>query len=343
METTMKRCTVGCLVTLAFGILAALLVADAQPVKKIPRIGWLSSGHDPFSAQPPAPQRALMLYEAFLQGLRELGYVEGQNLILERRYAGERAERLADLATELVQLPVDVLVTGSGEPVVRVLQHATSTIPIVMAVSADPVGAGLVASLARPGGNITGVSIMAPEGGRKRLELLKEAVPQAGRVAVLWNAAYQGKESEWQETQVAAGALGVTLYGVAVRGPDDFDGALAALARERPEALLTFSDPLTLNHQRQIVDFATQHRLPLVSEVKEFAEAGGLMTYGASLPALTRRAAYSVDRILKGAKPADLPVEQPTKFELVINLKTAQALGLTMPPSLLLLADEVIH
>jgi ABC-type uncharacterized transport system substrate-binding protein len=338
----MKRRTVGFLVTLAFGILAALLVSDAQQVKKIPRIGWLSSGHDPFSAQHPAPQRVLMLNEVFLQGLRELGYVEGQNLIMERRYAGERAERLPDLATELVRLPVDVLVTGSGEPVVRVLQHATSTIPIVMAVSADPVGAGLVVSLARPGGNITGLSIMAPEGGRKRLEFLKEAVPQAARVAVLWNTASRGKESEWQETQGAAGALGVTLHAVEVRGPDDFDGAFAAIARERPDALLTFSDPLTLNHQRQIVDFATQHRLPLVSEVKEFAEAGGLMTYGASLPALTRRAAYYVDRILKGAKPADLPVEQPTKFELVLNLKTAQALGITMPPSLLILADEVI-
>jgi putative ABC transport system substrate-binding protein len=202
---------------------------------------------------------------------------------------------------------------------------------------------GHVASLARPGGNITGLSLQAAEVGGKRLELLKAAVPQASRVAVLWNAASPGKGLEWHDTQAAARALGVTLQSVEVYGPDDFDGALAAIAREQPDALVVFADALTLSHQRQIVDFATQNRRPLMSEIREFAEAGGLMTYGASFPALLRRAAYYVDRILKGAKPADLPVEQPTKFELVINRKTAQALGITLPSTLLVLADEVIQ
>jgi putative ABC transport system substrate-binding protein len=205
------------------------------------------------------------------------------------------------------------------------------------------VATGLVASLARPGGNITGLKIQAAEVGGKRLELLKEAVPQASRVAVLWNAGYPGKASELENTQVAARALGVMLHSVEVRGPGDFDAAFAAIAGRRPDALITFSDALTLNHQRRIVDFATQHRLPMISEGKEFAVAGGLMTYGASLPDLFRRAAYYVDRILKGAKPGDLPVEQPVKFELVINLKTAKALGLTIPPALLFQADEVIR
>jgi putative ABC transport system substrate-binding protein len=268
--------------------------------------------------------------------------VEGQNIAIEERWAEGRPERFPALAAELVRLSVDVLV-GGGNQAIQALRHATSTIPIVMAVSSDPVGVGLVTSLARPGGNITGVSIQAAEVGGKRLELLKEAVPRASRVAVLWNAADASKTSELHDTQVAAHAFGMTLYSAEVRGPNDFDSAFAVILRERPDALLTFSDPLTLNHQRRIVDFAARHRLPLMSEAKEFAEAGGLMTYGASLPALVRRAAYYVDRILKGSKPADLPVERPTKFELVLNLKTAKALGITMPPSLLLLADEVIQ
>jgi putative ABC transport system substrate-binding protein len=283
------------------------------------------------------------LLGVFQQGLRDHGWVEGQNLAIEWRFADGRAERLPDLAAELVRLGVDVLVTSSGDPAIRALKQATSTIPIVMAVSVDPVGTGLVASLARPGGNITGLSIMAAEVGGKRLELLKQAVPQASRVAVLWNASHPGKELEWQDTQVAARALGVTLHAVEVRGPADFDGAFGAIASERPDALITFADPLTLTHQRQIVDFATQHQLPMISEIQEFAEAGGLMTYGASLPALFRRAAYYVDRILKGVKPADLPVEQPMKFELVINLQAAKALSLTIPPALVFQADEVIR
>jgi len=331
----MPRSTLAIIVTLAFAILTVLLTADAQQPGKMPRIGYLGSGY----ADSPRTQS---LHEVFRRGLREHGWVEGQNIAVERRFAEGKTERFPELAAELVRLQVDVIVTG-GSQTARAAKEATRTIPIVMAVSGDPVGSGLVASLARPGGNITGLSIQATEVGGKRLELLKEAVPQASRIAVLWNAAEPGKELEWQDTQRAAQALGVTLHSVEVRGPEDFDRAFAAIARERPDALLTFSDPLTLQHQRRIVDFATQNRLPLMSEGKEFAEAGGLMTYGASLPALFRRAAYYVDRILKGAKPADLPVEQPMKFELVINLKTAQALGLTLPSILLFQADEVIR
>ncbi len=322
---------IGCIVMLTLSLLAAPLASEAQQAGKIRRIGFLTISR-------PGAQH---LFDAFQQGLRELGWVEGQNLAIEWRRRGERAEPLPDLAAELVQLKVEVIVTSS-EPMIRTAMQATNTIPIVMAVSAAPVETGLVASLARPGGNVTGLSIQAAEVGGKRLELLKEAVPHAARLAVLWNAANPAKVLEWQDIQVAAQTLGVTLYSVEVRGPDDFDGAFAAIARERPDALIVFTEPLTLRHQRPIVDFATQHRLPTISEGREFADAGGLMTYGASLPALYRRAAYYVDRILKGATPADLPVEQPTKFELVINLKTAQALGITIPPTLLFLADEVI-
>lgn len=332
----MKRSTLGFLIIIALGILSGPLAADAQRAARVPRIGFLGLG----SAD---SQRGQYLRDAFRQGLRELGWVEEQNIAIEWRYAEGKPERLPDLAAELLHFPVDVLVAGTGEPVIRALRPTTDTIPIVMAVSVAPVETGLVASLARPGGNITGLSIQAAEVGGKRLELLKEAVPQAARVAVLWNAAHPGKALELQNTQAAAQALGMTLHAVEVRGPDDFDSAFAAIARERPDALLTFSDALTLNHQRRIVDFAARHRLPLVSESKEFAETGGLMTYGASLPALFRRAAYYVDRLLKGAKPADLPIEQPTEFELVINLKTAKALGITIPPTLLFRADEVIQ
>jgi ABC-type uncharacterized transport system substrate-binding protein len=212
-----------------------------------------------------------------------------------------------------------------------------------MAVSADPVATGLVASLARPGGNVTGLSILAPAVGGKRLQLLKEAVPKASRVAVLWNPAYPGKRIELKDTEAAASTLGVILEPVGVRGPDDFDNAFAAILRARPDAVIVFSEPLTLTHWRRIVDFVTNNRLPMISEIKEFAEAGALMTYGASVPDLFHRAARYVDKILKGAKPGDLPVEQPTKFELVINVKTAKVLGLTIPQSVLLRADQVIE
>ena len=280
-------------------------------------------------------------FEVFRQGLRKYGWREGQNLTIAWRYADGPAERLLALAADLVRLPVDVRVTHGLT--IRPAQHTTQTIPIVMAIMTDPVGSGLVASLARPEGNLTGFSIGVAELGGKRLELLLQAVPQASRLAVLWNAALIDKVPEWQGTQTAVQTLGVALHSVEVRGLDDFEGAFATLARERPDALITFADPLTLTHHRQIVAFATQHRLAMISELKAFAEAGGLMTYGPSGADLWRRAAAYVHKILHGAKPAELPVEQPMKFELVLNLKTAQALAITMPPSLLLLADEVLR
>jgi len=277
----------------------------------VPRIGVL------LYAGPDSPAVA-----AFRHGLREHGWVEGQNLAIEWRSTNGHAERLPALAADLVRLAVDVLVTHGLT--MRPAQDATQTIPLVMAIVTDPVGSGLVASLARPGDNLTGLSIGAAELGGKRLELLLQAVPWASRVAVLWNAALADKVLEWQGTQTAAQAVGVMLHSVEVRGPDDFEGAFATLARERPDALTTFADPLTLTQHRRIVAFATQHRLAMISELKAFAEAGGLMTYGPSGADLWRRAATDVDKILKGAKPA-------------------QVLEITMPPALLLLADEVMR
>jgi putative ABC transport system substrate-binding protein len=333
-ESIMWLSTVGLVATLALAFLTAPLAAEAQPRAHVPRIGWLGGTS-------PAVNPAVL--EAFRHGLREHGWMEGQNIVIEYRWAEGRFERLPDLAAELVRLPVDILVPVASDPAIRAAQHATSTIPIVMAVSSDPVGTGFVASLARPGGNITGVSGLVPEVAGKRLQLLKDVVPHAARVAVLWNVTHPGKGLEWHETQVAAQALGVTLQSIEVRGPDDFAPAFAALTTERPDALITLAEPLTIMHRSQIADFAITRQLPMISQLKEFAEAGGLMTYGTSLPGLFRRAAYYVDRILKGAKPADLPVEQPTQFELVINHKTAQALGITIPPHLLVFADEVIQ
>jgi putative ABC transport system substrate-binding protein len=261
---------------------------------------------------------------------------------MEYCYEEEKRERFPALAAELVRLPVDVIVT-TGLAATQAAKQATTTIPIVQASGGDLVLAGLVASLARPGGNITGLSIRDVEGGGKRVELLKEAVPHASRIAVLWNTDHPAKALEWHQTQEAARVLGVTLHSVEVRRPHDFDRAFAAMTETRPDALITFTESLTIGHRQQIADFAAQHRLPMMSEIKEFAEVGGLMTYGPSLPDLFRRAAYYVDRILKGAKAADLPVELPMRFALVINLKTAKAIGVTMPPSLLLLADEVLQ
>jgi putative ABC transport system substrate-binding protein len=313
--------------------LAVPPAVDAQPAKKMRQIGFLSGDRSDLMSESVA---------AFLQGMRELGWVEGENLAIEWRFAEGRPKVLPDLAAELVRLRVEVI--AGGEPEILAAKRLTSTIPLVMTVSVAPAETGLVASLARPGGNVTGLSIMAREGGRKRLELLKKAVPRATRIAVLWNAADSGKMLEWQDTQAAGQALGVTLRSVEVRTAADFDGAFATIARERPDAAVVFSDGnLTVPFRREIAEFAAQHRLPMISEIRSFADAGALMTYGASLPALDYRAAYYVDRILKGAKPADLPVEQPLKFELVINLNTAKALGLTIPRALLLQADELIR
>jgi len=325
---------IGCIVTLTLSMLVASLTAEAQQAMKVHRTGRLHPG------SPTAPDPNL---EAFRQGLRDLGYVEGQNLVIAYRYAEGRDERLADLAAELVRLKLDVIVTvASGAT--RAVQHATRTIPIVMAGGSDPVGDGLVASLARPGGNTTGSSNLTVELPGKRLEILKEAVPQRARIAVLANPAAPGYESAMHNLTVAAQALGLHLHVVELRSPDELDAAFAAMPRAGADALIVVGDPLLLDSLRgRTVDLAAKHRLPAMYSWQELVVAGGLMSYGPSLPDMHRRLAVYVDKILQGAKPADLPVEQPTKFELIINLKTAKALGLTIPPSLLLLADEVIQ
>ena len=327
---------------LTFGTLSAPFATVAQQAGKVYRIGWL--GTYPPEEHAKARPGAIVNWNAFVQGLREHGWIEKRDFVFERRYSWAEVARYPRLAAELVALKPDVVVTAAGDPAAHALKTATKTIPIVLAVSGDPVGAGLVTSLGRPGGNVTGLSIQATDAAGKRLELLREVLPKASRVAVLWNATYPSKAIVFRETQQAARSLNITLQSVEVRSPRDFDGAFVAIAREKPDALITLSDgPLTLRHQREIVAFTTKHRLPMVSETAEFAEAGGLMTYGASLAALFRRAAFYVDQILRGTRPDSLPVEQPTKFELVINLKTAKALDLTIPQSLLLRADRVIE
>jgi len=267
-----------------------------------------------------------------------LGWFEGQNLAIEWRYAGESDEQFAALAAELAQLRVDVLVAGDSRAI-PAAQHATSTIPIVMTVSGDPVAQGYVTSLAQPGGNITGLANMSTQLVRKRLELLTEAVPGVSRVAVLGPA----NHSDWSELTVETQALGIQLHALPVASPDEFEPALTAAMREHANALLVLPAPITNSHSRQIVNLVTQSRLPAMYALKGYVAVGGLMAYGPSIPALYWRAAYYVDKILKGAKPADLPVEQPMKFEFVINLKTAEALSLTIPPLLLYQADEVIR
>jgi putative ABC transport system substrate-binding protein len=277
--------------------------------------------------------------DLLLQGLRDLGYAEGQNLAIEWRYSEGKVERFADLAAELVRLQVDVIVTMST-PAALAAKQATQTIPIVMVYVADPVGTGLVASLARPGGNLTGVSDMATALSAKRLELLKEAVPTLSRVAVLWNAADPGMVLRFREIEAAARVLGVTVQSHEVHSPQDFERAFTAMTREHPDALFVVAEVLTLSHRCQVLDFAAQNRLPAMYEFGVFAREGGLMAYGPKLTDSFQRGAYYVDRILKGTKPADLPVEQPMHFELVVNFKAAEALGLTIPPHLLVLADR---
>ena len=327
----MRLKTVRFVVRLALVLLTTPLTADAQPPATVPRIGFLGFG-------PPGLQHALV--DAFRQGLRDLGYAEGQNVAIEYRFAEERQERLLELAAELVQLPVDVIVAPSNAAYAA--KQVTSTIPIVMATSGDPVATGIIASLARPGGNMTGLTLLSPELAGKRLELLKAVVPELSRVAVLWNAAHPDKALEWRETQVAAQALGVQLQSLAVRDLHDFDSAFEAAAREHAGALIVLGDSLTFVHRTRIVDLAAKSRLPAMYELREFAAAGGFVAYGPSVLDNWRRAATFVDKILKGAKPGDLPIERPMRFELILNLKTAQALGLTIPPSLLFQADEVI-
>jgi putative tryptophan/tyrosine transport system substrate-binding protein len=326
-ESLMWRSTVGCIVTLTLSILAMVLAATAQPAGKVPRIGWLTTGVRPAEPHP--------LLEAFRQGLRDLGYVEGRNMRIESRYAESQEDRCPALAAELVRLPVDVLVAAGTAPI-QAAQHATSTIPIVMAWGTDPVAQGFVASLARPGGNITGLSAMRHDLLGKQLELLTQMVPTASRIAVLTNPANPANVLQMREVQRAAQVVGVQLHVLEARSPDDLERVFAALPREGVHALL-------LNWARtDAVALALQSRLAAMYNGRRDVEAGGLMSYGPSQPDMHYRAAYYVDRLLKGTPPADLPVEQPRKFELVLNLKTAQALGLTMPPTHLILADEVI-
>jgi putative ABC transport system substrate-binding protein len=328
----MWRSAIALLVTLTLSIIAAPLAAEAQPRATVPRIGILT----------PASEASTPLWEAFRQGLRALGYVEGQNILLEYRFAAGQPERFAALAAELVRLQVDLLVTDST-PATQAAKDATSTIPIVMTASGAPVEAGVVASLARPGGNVTGLSVMAPGLGGKRLELLKAALPNVSRIAVLWSTGNLTSPPQWRELEAAAHVLGVQLQPLEVPHPNELDSLFAAMTTARAEALITLADAVLWNHRARVVALTTQHRLPAMFPEREFADAGGFMAYGPSVPESFRRAASYVDRILKGAKPEELPVEQPTQFDLVINLKTAKALGLTIPPLLLFQATEVIR
>ena len=307
----------------------------AQQAAKIARIGSLATER---VSNP-------HLTEAFRQGLRDLGYVEGRNVVIEIRDAEGKYERLPALAAELVALKVDVILVGST-PTALAAKQATKTLPIVFVSVADPVASGLVTSLARPGGNTTGLATLIPELVGKCLEQLKQAVPGVGRVAVLWQPGALGERTEkdiLKEAEIAAGALGLQLQVVEARGPADFDRAFSDMTRARAGALTVLPTPMFVSERRRLVDLAAKNRLPAVYVWREFVDAGGLMAYGPNLADLWRRAATYVDKILKGAKPADLPVEQPTKFELVLNLKTAKALGLTIPPSLLQRADELIQ
>jgi putative ABC transport system substrate-binding protein len=317
-------------------LLVAPLAAEAQQAAKVARIGYLSTN---LATSP-------HLREAFRQGLRDLGYVEGRNLVIEYRDAEGKVERLPALAAELVALKVDVIVAAAGNHLALAAKQATRTLPIVFAAASDPVAFGLVTSLARPGGNVTGTSVLSAELVGKRLELLTQAVPGVSRVAILWLPGALGERTDkdmLKEADVVARALGVQLQVVEVRHPAEFDRAFSDMTRARAGALTVLPSNMFLREHRRLVDLAAKHRLPAVYTVKEYVDAGGLMAYGPNLADVVRRAATYVDKILKGAKPADLPVEQPTKFELVINLKTAKALGLTIPPSVLGRADQTIE
>jgi len=329
---TTRRAFIG---TLTGGLLATPLAAGGQQAAKVYRLGLLG-GSPPNS---PGGRRA---WEGFFQGMRELGYVEGQNIVVEGRFYGDHTERLAALAAELVQLKVDVIVAGTA-PAPEAAHRATSKIPIVIAIHNDPVGSGLVASLPRPGGNLTGMSAGGPELAGKRLQLLKEAIPEISRVAVLSNPTVPSQALELRQAKVAAESVKVQLQLLEARTASDFAGAFSAMTKERAGGVLVINSSMFYAERTRIAELAARSRLPAIYGVKEFSEAGGLMAYGIDTHESFRRAAGYVDKILKGAKPADLPVEQATKFEFVINLKTAKALGLMIPPSLLGRADEVIQ
>ena len=321
-------------ITLLGGAVAWPFAARAQQMGKVPRIGYLGSS---------SPSLEPHFVEAFRQKLRELGHIEGENIAIEYRWAEGQDRRLPELATELVRLQPNVIVTA-GTPGALAAMQATKTIPIVMASSGDPVGAGLVASLARPGGHVTGFTIVGPQIEGKRLDLLKEAVPELSRVAVLWNPSYPASVSYFNTIENAGRTLRISLDPVAeVRRANELDNAFFAIASARPRALLVVADRFLLAHRKRIVEFAAAKRLPGMYPYREYVEAGGLMSYAPSNIELFRGAATYVDKILKGAKPGDLPVQEPTKLELIVNLKTSKAIGLTVPESFLLRADELIE
>jgi putative ABC transport system substrate-binding protein len=311
----------------------AVSLADAQQTKNVPRIGFLGgSSASAYSG----------FIDAFRKSLRDLGYVEGQNIAIEYRYADGKRDRLSDLSADLIRLKVDVILV-SGSLAIGALKNATKTIPIVMTTVEDPVAQGFVDSLARPGGNITGLTNLAPELSGKRLELVKETLPKIDRVAVLWDPAGPGPAVAFKETQAVALPMGLQLQSLEIRSPNDFEGAFKAAIAERSGAVIVLQSFLTNAHRRRIVDLALTHRLPGMYTQMEYVEVGGLMSYAPSYTDIYRRAATYVDKILKGTKPADLPVEQPIKFEFVINLKTAKQIGLTIPPNVLARADRVIR
>ena len=329
---------VGSIVTLILSLLAVLLAAAAQPAGKVARVGLLSDESPSLSTGSSSETTA----ETLSKALRDLGWVEGQNLTFERRHASGKNEILPGLAAELVRLKVDTIV-AIGTPAARAAKNATETIPIVFARVAEPVGFGLVQSLARPGGNVTGVSIVNIDLSAKRLELLREAIPGLVRVGALWDPSFPTAAAELQEIEGAARSLGIEMQPVGVQGPEEFEGALVAMTRQRAGALIVVGGRLFIEHRHRLAALATTARLPMMLYRRESVEAGGLMSYGTNFSDMYRRAATYVDKILKGAKPADLPVEQPMKLELVINLKTAKALALTIPFAVLIRADEVIE
>ena len=327
-----KAKTRSILVVVLLLIVAVAVKAEAQQPKKVPRIGWLSAN---------SPSSGRESVEGFRQGLRELGYVEEQTIAIEYRYAEGKYDRLPDLAAELVRLKADVIVAG-GSPAVMAAKGATTTIPIVITGSTDPVATGVVASFARPGGNITGVTIMNAELAGKRLELLKETSPKVSRVAVLWDSTNPGAAVVFKQTKAASQGLHLQLQSLEVKSVNDLESAFKTATGSGANALVLLAVTLINEHLKQVAEFAIKNRLLSIYDRSSFVEAGGLMSYGTNTSDTSRRAATYVDKILKGAKPADLPVEQPTKFEFVINLKTAKALGLTIPQSVLYRADKVI-
>jgi len=318
---------------IALAASALPLGALAQP-RKMPVIGYMS---------PVVPQNNTdWRLEAFLQGMKDLGYVDGQNVRYVVRWGEGKLDRMPAIAQELVKMKVDVIVASSS-PSVLAARDATRTIPIVMPVSSDPVGDGIVKSLAHPGGNITGLSLMAPELGAKRLQMLKEILKKSQNVVVMWNPAYTGMRARYRDTEKAAPAMGMAVRSLEVSDPRQMEAAFDAVKRDRPDGLVLLADPLTNSMRSRIVEFARENNLPAIYETREFVEAGGLISYGPNVSALARRSAYYVDRILKGAKPGELPIEQPSNIELLVNLRTARALGVTVPKSILATADQVIQ